>query len=553
MNWESLFKTHILERGYDYYLEDAVKDIKENKGIISATVCETDDYDVEITMENKKIVDMYCSCPHAASGANCKHMAAVLYEWEAKDGDELAKEEYSFVEKETDNIEEIVNQASEELLKKFVSKILHEDTKLLTRFKTLVDPNITPLEMKQFERQIDRTVDHYLGRNHFISYYEAFDFILAMEEYLHEDVRMMIDNGCYISAFDLTCYLFIKVADVDIDDSDGGTGMFADECIEVWNEILNYADEKTEVYMYKRLKSYLDGSIIDYMEEHIEDFLMSHFTSERFIQEQLDFTAMKVNEAKRSDDGWFSNYRASKWALNHIELMEKANCDQDSINQYYKENWQYSRIRERYINNCIKLEKYDEAIDILKESIEMDFDSPGLIKEYRKKLKDIYKKLNNIDAYQQQLWFLITKDDAGNLDVFKELKTLYSQSEWLKVREKIFTALPKYANIDKLYQEEKLYDRLLEYVLNTNGLNALYIYEDDLKNLYPEIILQKYIYEINEMARYTANRKEYQEWVYILRRMQKLKGGKEKVTEIVNNWKNIYKNRSAMMDELKKL
>lgn len=95
---------------------------------------------------------MYCSCPYAESGVNCKHMAAVLYEWEANDTDEVVEEENNFDEKEIENIEMIVNQASSELLKKFVSNILREDTKLLTRFKTLVNPNMISLEMKQYKR-----------------------------------------------------------------------------------------------------------------------------------------------------------------------------------------------------------------------------------------------------------------------------------------------------------------------------------------------------------------------------------------------------------------
>lgn len=93
--------------------------------------------------------------------------------------------------------------------------------------------------------------------------------------------------------------LFIKVANVDMDDSDGGIGIFANECMEVWEEILDYADEKTEDHIYKWLISHLDGSIIDYIEEYIEEFLMNHFTSKCFINEQLDYTENKVNEAKR--------------------------------------------------------------------------------------------------------------------------------------------------------------------------------------------------------------------------------------------------------------
>ncbi len=110
-------------------------------------------------------------------------------------------------------------------------------------------------------------------------------------------------------------------------------------------------------------------------------------------------------------------------------------------------------------------------------------------------------------------------EDAGNLEIFKELKSLFSQPEWIKVHEEIFIVLSKYVKVDKLYQEEKLFDRLLENVLNINELNILYKYEDDLKKLRPKIILQRYVDEINVLTRYTAGRKRYQKWVYNLRRI----------------------------------
>ena len=158
-----------------------------------------------------------------------------------------------------------------------------------------------------------------------------------------------------------------------------------------------------------------------------------------------------------------------------------------------------------------------------------------------------------MEAYKQQLWHLITKDNPGNIESFKELKTLYSNEEWEKIREEIFSGLPKYAHVDQLYKEEKLYDRLLEYVLSTEGLYALREYEKELKDYYPEEVLQKYADEVNRMATHTADRRRYQEWVAILRRMSKIKGGKEKVCEIVEHWRFAYRNRPAMMDELRKL
>ena len=88
MDWERLFASRILDRGYDYYYDGAVEDLKYSDKCIRAHVQGTEDYEVEITLDDGEIVDMDCSCPYAADGHHCKHMAAVLYEWsEAKDNE----------------------------------------------------------------------------------------------------------------------------------------------------------------------------------------------------------------------------------------------------------------------------------------------------------------------------------------------------------------------------------------------------------------------------------------------------------------------------------
>lgn len=97
MNWKKLFATHILERGYDYYLENLVENIDISEDIIRADVIGSEDYEVEISINNGEVADMYCSCPYALDGRNCKHMAAVLYEW--SEGEE---EEETFNEVNTD-------------------------------------------------------------------------------------------------------------------------------------------------------------------------------------------------------------------------------------------------------------------------------------------------------------------------------------------------------------------------------------------------------------------------------------------------------------------
>lgn len=68
MDWQSLFMDHILDRGYDYYADNAVEDIKIEENRVAAIVCGTENYEVEISLQGEDVATMYCSCPYAASG-----------------------------------------------------------------------------------------------------------------------------------------------------------------------------------------------------------------------------------------------------------------------------------------------------------------------------------------------------------------------------------------------------------------------------------------------------------------------------------------------------
>lgn len=159
----------------------------------------------------------------------------------------------------------------------------------------------------------------------------------------------------------------------------------------------------------------------------------------------------------------------------------------------------------------------------------------------------------NRSAYIEQLWKLVLEYEADNLDLYRELKKQYTADEWLVKREEIFKKLPTYAHVEQLYKEEKLYDRLLIYVLNSPGLYALQEYEKVLKKEYPEQILNKYKNEVNKMAVRTSDRRNYAYLVSLLRKMKQIKGGSKLVEQIVDDWKVKYKNRPAMMEELRKL
>lgn len=60
MEWETYFQKRILDRGYDYYSDERVEDLRINSNRIKAVVNGTDFYHVEIKLNGNKIIGMSC-------------------------------------------------------------------------------------------------------------------------------------------------------------------------------------------------------------------------------------------------------------------------------------------------------------------------------------------------------------------------------------------------------------------------------------------------------------------------------------------------------------
>ncbi len=576
MNWQKLFASHILERGYDYYCDGAVENIEIGRDDIRADVVGTEDYEVEISLNDGKVTDMYCSCPYAAGGNNCKHMAAVLYEWTADIMDEDEPEDTDNEDMDNDAdaesmdlfepavtvcdykkksaaVEKLVTSAERDIVQAFLVSVLAEDKKLLLRFRNMVNKCATKEDVEDYFEQIDEIADRYLGRDHFINYYQAYDFMLELEEIIDKDVRRMIDNGSHISAFHVMNHIFVLLGNVDMDDSGGETSMLAEQIYQLWLELLTKVNAQDKRKMFIWFTTHMDGSVIDYLEEYIEQIIMEEFKEPEYEQDKLSFMEEMIEKAEKKDSGWSRDYAVGKWTVTYLKTLEEKNAPEDQLEEICKKYWNNSGVRRYYIDRYFEKKEYDRVLQVLDESIELDKAYRGQVLEYIQKKKEIYRLQGNKSAYIEQLWKLVLEQSAGDLDIYKELKAQYSEKEWLIKREELFKKLPPNAHIDRLYKEEKLYDRLLAYVLKSSGLYAVQSYENVLKKEYPKQILSKYQGEVNKMASCTGNRKHYADLVALLRRMKRIKGGSEIVETIVEEWKIKYRNCPAMMDELSKL
>lgn len=540
MKWKDFFEEHILERGYSYYRSGNVEDLIVKKDKITAFVYGSEEYEVSIIFNDGEIEEMECTCPYAEDGNYCKHMAAVLY---------AAEKEQSVIPCSVSEIETFVEQTDIFELKKFLIEILQKDDSLFLKLKSSLAKKPEEIDMKLYQKQIDKKIREYGGRYGYIEYDYAKSFIYEMYEYLDNDVQNLINAHLLESAFELSSYLFLRVSAVEMDDSNGTLGGFGCSCCEVWKKILALANGELKEKIFSWILSHLNDSVIDYMGKYLEDMIMEEFQEPEYLQKKLSYTEQKA-ECIPCSGNWSRQYERKKWAMYHIKIMKQMNMTDNEILAYCRRYWVHSDIRKYCIDFWLEHGNNAQAISILEESLKLDKEYPGLIIEYIRMLKELYKKQGNQELYRKYLYQLVT--DNSNLEDFRELKSVYTDDEWLILREKIFSEIsPCEAAV--FYQEEGLYDRLLKYVMNQREIYGLKKYEKVLAKHYPEQVLTKYRDFLMKSAQETADRKTYQEWAGILRRMTAIKGGCEYVRKIIEEWHNLYPRRKAMMQEIDKV
>ena len=142
--------------------------------------------------------------------------------------------------------------------------------------------------------------------------------------------------------------------------------------------------------------------------------------------------------------------------------------------------------------------------------------------------------------------------DTG-MEEYIELKNLYTSEEWIKERDSIIKQINSDWFLCAIYAEENLHKQLLDSIMKSNDKHLLCQYTHLLKDEYPEQLLHMYRVAIEKEAERASNRTYYRQLVGDLRIMKCINGGDKIVDEIIKKWKDQYKNRTAMMDELSRI
>lgn len=557
-NWKDLFRSHILERGLNYYEMGAVENVLQTETGFCATVVGNENYEVEIEITDGRVYDMWCSCPYAKDGNYCKHMAAVLFKSDEpvhgiEEGEKTWQARYLESNQE---LLEVIDKIPETELRSILAKLAEENESLRNHIMTKYSSSVSERQMIRLKKEIDNIVYRFSDRSGFIDWQNAGDFIAAMENLLYDNVKELIEKGACMQAFELTNDVFVKIGNLDIDDSDGGTTMMSDSCYDFWKQILKNCNESDKKQMFRWFENHQsDGTVIDYMEDYISDFLLNEFQDKRLLEKKLqmlDERIAKAGEKTDCGDCWSVHYGYENNILKRLEIMRKLEYSEEEIQEYRRINWRFSAVRKLEIEECLEKKEINEAIRILNESKVLDKEYPGLVAEYSAKLIDLYKIRKQDKEYKEELIFRVFSCHQDKLDYVYILKSVCEHVEWETLREKILNGRTGWQIKYPLLEAEKMYERLLKDTVADGSIFLLDQYETVLKKKFPEQVRDAYTTFIKKQADVVSDRKRYRDLIKYLKKITKYPNGKEIAGNVASEWRACYYRHSAMMDELRK-
>lgn len=557
-DWKDLFRRHILKRGENYFEEGAVAELKKTPGGYYAVVEGTEDYEVEIETEGDEIVEMYCTCPYADDGNYCKHMVAVLYKIDEENGHDVSEKEdwLEIHAKETAEIEALVERIPEEELRTFVKRLARSDAEIRSRLLIAYAVQIDIKQMNRLKQEVDDIFYHYMGRRGYVDYRNAEDFINAVEDFLYDKVKILIERNCKMQAFEMTNYVFKKMGNIDIDDPDGGMAQIYNACYEMWKYILEDSGEEEKKEMFEWFRKYRSGSYVsDAQEDYIDDFLMDEFHDPELLKEKLaalDQIIEQEEDSVQSGGTWSSHYGYQNNILRRLEIMEELGCSDEQIKEYRKANWNFSEVRKLDIEENINNGNVVQAVAALEESKKLDSGYPGLVAGYSQQLISIYEGQGDAEAYKNELLFYVFSCTQNSLQYINKLKEISTENEWTEYREQILKSTKRYPIRYSLMEAEGLYERMIESIREEGSLFVLDQYEKLLKKQFPERVRDIYISFLREQVERASDRNRYRQLMHYLKKIKAYPGGKEKAAEIAKNWRVSYYRRKAMMDEMRK-
>jgi hypothetical protein len=510
-------------------------------------------YTIKLTLDDQFKVKKYsCTCPSDYSP--CKHIGLVVAE---------LKNRVSKVEKQNNKnqitVSDVLQNVSLDELRTFIiEKAKYNQSLTNDIMLKFVDKSVKNQSENEnvYSQIIAETLDGIDDEIDDYNEYGEQEIDLSFFEEWLEKAKNAIKNGDFKNA-ELICKACIEeyatwAESLEIEIDEYIYTDYQDDFFDVLEEMsLNNQIDKKSLYSYCKTeltkKKYNGISSNDFF-NNLMAALASEVNPEDFISSQL--YAIKNILDK-------SSYEA-KIIFNRLIDFYNANNQEDKAEFLIEENLQIDDFRTQVIEKRIANAQYSEAKKIINEKLKNcdDWNSH----QWKKFLLIIAQKENDISTIRNVSFGFIEKrfDEQS----FKIYKKTFSEEEWPAIFDKLYISYNQpsnnwdrgfKSNVAELLKVENQTERLLEYIEKHGSIQNLEQYYTFFSDTFPEKTLLLFQKTLNEYLKINLGRNHYEYANTILKKMKKIEGGSKVVSQLILNYRVIYKNRRAMMEIINKL
>jgi hypothetical protein len=392
------------------------------------------------------------------------------------------------------------------------------------------------------------------------------------------------------------------------DYEDIGYGNY-DDCIEIdvldqWlNKAQGYANDKNPVEAMLICKAFIeeyaawyeeqDETIREYIDiSYIEkpfDILTQIYPKQEInIKELLEYCKSEMQKPKYKRAGMYDDFNNLFMGVSVATGSDDFITLQDKLLQDITDNSSYDakHILQRKIDFYKRNKQLEKAWEIIENNLQIEdfreecakkFIAENKLKEAKKLINDFISQKGN-GSWGLHLWYELKLQIAQKENDIPEIKRLsfrfiesgfkiqyynvykksFTKEEWNEAVEKLIQHYGKRSNnkwfnsdVADVLQAEKQEERLLKYIEKHLHVDKLEKYYTSFVASFPEKTIALFKEAIDNYAQ-TTGREIYERIVKLFDKMVKITGGKEVVSAMINHYKIIYKNRSAMMEILNK-
>ena len=518
-NWRDLFKHWIVERGQAYFECGQILEMEEDGTIVRAKVSGSREYQVEIHRNNGRMVQMYCDCPYAESGENCKHMAAVLVALE----DGTVKDWKA-----------ALDQMPEEKLRDLLRSLAEGNNALQDRIVRMASgPGDKPEQWREDLEQIILSYSDYRGR---LVYGQEYECRMDMLQYLEESLPHFLINGRIRDAAKLAMTVYDTVFSLETTDDGDGMTEVSEACRSALEEILSLADAQQEQSIFYLLHEFLDVSEWDWGSEDLEEMILALDWSAALHQKNLEWLDDNL-------DSWRMGQRAvlmGRMGVTNTELIAwwEQQGDRDSA---------YRPLLQLY-------EEHDlgKAIDLVREKRSREKNSDWQTRECTKTLLRLLEKAGEQAEFERELRYLVLELKCQELEYLSSLKNMTPPEQWSAVFAQMLSDAECPSDRMNLYYFEGMYTELFTELCQHPSFGAFLNYEEELRSWNPERTRTYYTEILKREMDAACQRKQYRQIIRYLEKVKTYPDGENSARKLAEYWYVCHKNRPAMKDELLK-